>query len=131
MNDTKDREILVNMIATPDGTILQSRNRHDYVSHVDNKDGNTYFTDGGSDYIHRSIGGDYTPLDCYTDTPHHITRQYFDWGTYGKCGTLPLRRVLLKDLDTSHIRAIIDTQTHLPSKFIKMFIRELKYRETN
>lgn len=37
------------------------------------------------------------------------------WGTYGKCGTQPLRYVRLIDCSTEHLLAILRTQPHISS----------------
>ena len=42
------RELVYNAIQTPDGTILRSRHRHDYVTHKD-ANGKTYMLDGGDE----------------------------------------------------------------------------------
>jgi len=46
-----ERKIVLNRIKTPDGTILTSYHRHNYVSHIDN--GELYAVDGGNDYLRR------------------------------------------------------------------------------
>jgi len=56
-------------------------------------------------------------------------REYLYWGTYGKNGYQPLQRKLIKDLDTDHIRAILDTQHLLTDNYIKIFNDELKLRK--
>jgi hypothetical protein len=43
-----------NIIMTPDGTVLESKHRNDFQSHSD-KNGEFYFTDGGTDYFRRSV----------------------------------------------------------------------------
>lgn len=123
------RELLVNSIRTPDGTVLTSRNRHDYVTHTDIITGEWYMRDGGTEYIRGSIN--IVPAEdlcVYSDDPHFIIRDSFSWGSYGKAGKEPLKYILLKDLTINHIQAILDTQ-HPHSKIKKIFLDELTFRE--
>lgn len=124
-------KLLANRIRTPDGTILHSKHRHDYVTHKD-KNGETYSTDGGIDYAHRSAGHnqDYEEMDVYSDAPHQEIRAAFHWGTRGKDGKSPLEWKPIETLSTQHIEAIIETQHHIPKHIRKVFEDELKYRET-
>ena len=128
MNEPK---LLVNRIRTPDGTILQSKHRHDYVTHLD-KNGEHYMTDGGIEYIRRSAGhnGPYEEMDVYTDDTHQKIRAAFCWGTRGKDGKSPLEYKPLETLSTQHIEAIIETQHHIPDHIRKVFTDELEYRNT-
>lgn len=48
------KTLLVNRFITPDGTVLYSHHCHDFVSHVD-ANGETYYTDGGNEYIRTTI----------------------------------------------------------------------------
>lgn len=123
--------ILVNMIRTPDGTILQSRHRHDYVTYTD-KNGLQYMVDGGLDYLRRNVHHEhpYEELSLYEEDPIEIIRERFDWGTYGKDGKQPFTRILLKDMTEEHIQAILETQRLLVS-VQNMFHRELIYRKEN
>lgn len=123
--------ILVNMIRTPDGTVIQSRHRHDYVTYTD-KNGMEYMVDGGLDYLRRTVydGHPYEELSLTEEDPIEVIREYFDWGTYGKDGKQPLRRILLKDMEDEHIQAILDTQRLMP-QVKEMFIREQTYRSAN
>ena len=58
------KTLVYNAIRTPDGTVLESRHCHDYVTHVD-KNGKEYILDGGLDYVRRSINGDEVLLQVY------------------------------------------------------------------
>lgn len=46
---------VTNAIKTPDGTVLQSRHRHDFVTHHDIKSGERYILDGGLEYKRTSM----------------------------------------------------------------------------
>jgi hypothetical protein len=60
---------------------------------------------------------------------HALMRNKLRWGTFGKSGKEPLRKVLIKDLTNEHIQAILDTQHHINKRYRKMFKRELKLRK--
>ncbi|CAB4222383.1 hypothetical protein UFOVP1655_91 [uncultured Caudovirales phage] len=122
------RNLLVNAIITPDGTRLESRHRHDYQTHID-ANGDEYMIDGGLDYVRRSINKEPAIDDfVHDDDTHEVIRESFKWGTYGKKGDQPLVLIPLKSLDTEHIEAILETQTHLKSHIVKVFEDELEYR---
>jgi len=125
----KNRKLLVSRIITPDGTVLESKHRHDYVEHLD-KNGETYMLDGGIDYIRTNINKEEAkPAHIFTDDSHEIIREGFTWGTRGKTGKDTLRYVVLKDLTTEHIQAILDTQMNISEDFRKVFLDELVYRK--
>jgi hypothetical protein len=67
---------------TPDGTILESKHRHDYVTHLD-ANGKEYMLDGGLDYVRSSANGDEEFLTICNDDPHEVLRVLVKWGTYG------------------------------------------------
>ena len=117
--------IVANRIRTPDGTILQSMHRHDYVTYVD-KNGKEYMVDGGLDYLRRNVHDDAPAeeLSVYSDAPHAEIREVFCWGTRGKDGKQPLKFVPLKSLTTDHIDAILKTQ-NLPDYMRKIFLDEI------
>lgn len=127
---TKERKIVCNKIQTPDGTILESRNVHDYVSYED-ANGETYMVDGGSQYMRRNINTiPYKELSIYSDDTIEVIRENFSWGTYGKSGKEALKYVLLKEMSNAHIQAIIDTQNNY-NAWKDVFQRELEYRKEN
>ena len=120
-----DIQLLYNALQTPDGTILTSRSRHDYVSHVD-ENGKNYFTDGGLDYVRCSAHGDEVHLSVWSDDNHEVIRERAEWGTYGKDGDKPLNWVKLKDIETDHLKAVI--RQCQASKMHPAFVAELSYR---
>jgi hypothetical protein len=122
------KKIISNSIKTPDGTILTSTHVHDFVQYTDNN-GEVYFTDGGNEYLRRSVNKEPAiDLSIYIDDDFDKVRVAFTWGTYGKKGDQPLKRVSLKDLELDHINAILETQTHLSVDIRSLFIQELEFR---
>ena len=122
-------DIMCNRIRTPDGTIIESNNRHDYVIHLDSN-GETYMVDGGKDYLRRSAGHQvpYEELSVYSDEDHSVIREVTKWGTRGIAGNEPLRYVALKDMTDSHITACLDTQDQMIRSYRDAMINELKFR---
>jgi hypothetical protein len=47
--------LIINSIITPDGTVLESRHKHDFNSYKD-KNGLTFSVDGGNAYLRRLVG---------------------------------------------------------------------------
>ncbi len=124
-----DPVIVANMIRTPDGTILQSKHRYDYVTYVD-KNGKEYMVDGGLAYLRRNVHDDapYEEMSLYAHDDHGLVREHFHWGTRGLDGKQPIKWVALKDLETDHIEAIIETQSHIYPEVLKLFLRERQLR---
>lgn len=122
-----NKSIIYNALRTPDGTVLESAHRHDYKEYVDSN-GKTYMIDGGLDYIRASANGDEVFLTVYSDGPHDDIREFMKWGTRGKDGKQPLRYVALKDMDTDHIQACLDTQWQMQPDCRTIMQNELKYR---
>jgi len=120
--------IIKSEMRTPDGTILSSKDRHDYVTHMD-KNGKEYMLDGGIEYVRASAWGDEEFLTVTTDDPHNDVRDALTWGTYGKKGDQPLSYVKLKNMDTEHIQSIIETQRNIYPQFKEAMINELEFRE--
>jgi hypothetical protein len=123
-----DRQLVANVMRTPDGTILQSYHVHDYKEHED-ANGKVYVIDGGTAYTRRSWyqEGNGEDLSVYSDDPHSKIREWFRWGTYGKDGKGPLSWVKLKNIETAHIKAILD-EGYARAYIRKMFEDELALR---
>ncbi len=122
-------KLLCNRIRTPDGTILESMHRHDYVCYTD-ANGKEYMVDGGLDYLRRNIHDDapYEELSLYCNSDHGVIREAFRWGTRGLDGKQPLTWLVLKDMATDHVEAILETQTHLRDHIRQVFVNELNFR---
>jgi hypothetical protein len=86
--------------------------------------------DGGNDYLRRIVvdNAPYEELSVYSDAPFETIRKELNWGTRGKDGNQPLECKPLCDLDTEHIHAILETQTHIEPWLFKLFEQELEYR---
>jgi hypothetical protein len=121
-------QIVCNRIRTPDGTILQSHHRHDYVTYID-KNGLEYMVDGGNDYLRRNVHEDapYTEMSLTMNDSFEDIREAFTWGTRGKDGKQPLTWISLCMLETDHIIAILETQ-NLADHITELFEKELEYR---
>ena len=129
-----ERQILVNQIRTPDGTIIKSRHRHDYVTHRD-KNGLEYMVDGGDDYLRRAIHPNhpYEEISIYEDTPYEEIRKHLERGGRGKDGRQPLEYVAMKDINDEWLQAIIDYEKEYrpDNPYIKMYELEVAYRKDN
>lgn len=124
-------EILRNIMRTPDGTILESKHRHDYVTHMD-ANGKKYILDGGLDYVRCSAHGEEEMLTIYTDHPHELIRAAVKWGTFGKQSDQPYKRIKIADMTDEHLQACLGTQkaTMRPALH-KVMQDELEYRNEN
>lgn len=60
----------------------------------------------------------------------HTLRESMTWGTYGKCGTLPLEQVRIAHMDLEHIEAVLATQHQMAADHRTIMEQELKYRES-
>ncbi len=125
-------DLLVSKCITPDGTVLQSRHVHDYVTHLD-ANGEEYMLDGGIDYIRCSVNKDpASDCSCYTSDSIEKIREHFSWGSYGVDGDEPLHYILLKDMDSKHIEAILaQYESAMVYRVVYMFYDELDYRRNN
>lgn len=117
-----------NAIRTPDGTVLESRARHDYKEYVD-ANGNTYMIDGGFDYTRRSANGDEEDLTVTLNDGHRTVREALTWGTYGPDGDQELTYVRLCDMSTDHIEACLETQRRMHPNIRTAMENELEWRQ--
>lgn len=127
----KEKQLIYSAIRTPDGTILESRHRHDYVSYLDTN-GETYILDGGTDYIRRSVNKvEAEDLSLYDDAPHEQIREVVSRGGRGKDGDEELKYVLLKDIDDNWLQAIIDYEELYRPKniYLSTYKNEQKWRQ--
>lgn len=115
-----------NALRTPDGTILQSRHRHDYVTHKD-KNGKEYMVDGGLAYVRCSANGDEEMMVVTLAEPHEEIREACDWGTR-LCGSLSLSWIKLCDMTTDHIEAVLKNVPSINAGIKIAMENELLYR---
>lgn len=127
-NDTIIHYLLCNKWRCKDGYILHSRHRHDFQFHQDSN-GEAFYIDGGTEYLKHS--GNMEPLLVYTNDPHELIRDNFEWTSYGINGDEPAKRQLLKELTVDHMNAILRTQKHLPEYILGLFRNEIQYRNDN
>ena len=126
-------KIILNRIKTPDGTILTSYSVHDYVSHVDAVSKETYITDGGTCYLHRSANTvPYEDLTVYDTEPFEVLRGLIHWGTYGKNPvSLQMKWIPLSSMSNDHINAILGQKCYDSYDIRKYFVLEIEYRRVN
>ena len=105
----EDKRIILNQIKTPDGTILKSMHRHDYVTHTD-ANGLEYMVDGGSEYLRRTVHEEapYEELTVYEDASFEEIREAFHRGGRGKDGTEPLTWVPMSKMSDEWLLACIE-----------------------
>jgi hypothetical protein len=132
---TEDKQLVYNALRTPDGTVIESRSRHDYVTHLD-KNGKEYMVDGGLDYVRRSANGDEVCLAVYigsdpTEQELELASGLLKWGTYGKEGDQPLKFIAIKDMETDHIEAVLENVRRLHPVYRMCMNNELKHRGYN
>ena len=119
--------LISNALKTPDGTIIRSRHRHDYVTHID-ANGNEYMIDGGLDYVRCSAWGDEEHLTVTLEDPHELVREECVWGSYGPNGDQPLTYKKLCDMTTDHIEAVLKNVPSINPAFKTAMLNELEYR---
>lgn len=125
-------QIVGNTCITPDGTVLHSKYRHDYVEHLDKHTGELYFLDGGNDYVRCSKHGRWPIVWTVTMKDLHSSRrQLFAWKTYGRDGEFAPKGkwVYLNEMSTEHIQNILDYQPHIRGTYVEVLFKdELEFR---
>lgn len=104
----EESRLIRNAIQTPDGTIIESKSGHDYVTHVDALTGKTYMVDGGLNYVRRSVHADQIDMCLYDNEPHKVQSEVLTWGTYGIDGDQPLQYKTIAEMDTAHLEAVVE-----------------------
>ena len=104
----ENKRIIVNQIRTPDGTVLKSMHRHDYVTYTD-KNGLEYMVDGGTDYLRRNVheSAPHEEITIYSDAPFEVIRENVCRGGRGKDGTQPLTWVPISEMNDNWLAACI------------------------
>jgi len=106
-----ERKILVSQIECPDGTMLVSRHRHDYVTHTCTKTGLEFMLDGGNDYqrhnVHESYPFEVINRSIYSDDDFELIRQHYCRGGRGKNRDQPLTWVPLCEMSNDWLEACI------------------------
>ena len=121
------RKLILNRIRTPDGTILTSRNVHDYKCYKD-KNSEIYMNDGGVEYLRRSVNIiPWEDISLYSDSPFEILRENITWGNYGKNGNEPLHYKSVSNMSSNHIKSIL-SKIKLADYLKELFEKEMAYR---
>lgn len=127
------KELLVGRIQTPDGTVLSSRHRHDFVEHYDSLSKESYFVDGGGDYLRMSVNKiPAKNISVYTTSDFETIRQNVCRGTFDIYGN-GIYKPISKCSD-EHLRCILvyNEEHGFNDKVYNWIIkRELEYRKEN
>jgi len=124
--------MLYNAVMCPDGTILHSASRWDYVTHLDAITGETYMVDGGNCMYYRRSINEVPAVDISVTTcsPFAKQRKVFLWGTYGVDGMVPRTQIALCNMSTPHIEAVLRTQSKIKGTYVEELMQnELEYRK--
>ena len=128
----ENKKIIINQIRTPDGTILKSMHRHDYVTYTD-QNGLEYMVDGGTDYLRRNIheSAPHEEITIYEDAPFEVIRENVCRGGRGKDGTQPLTWVPMSQMNDNWLAACIvyNEERGMGDSFANiMYKKEQEYR---
>jgi hypothetical protein len=123
----KAPSLVVNSIRTPDGTVLISHTRHDFVSHIDATTGMTYAVDGGNHYLRRLGPDDYTENSAWSNEGWDLLRHACHWGTRLPDDDQERKLVSVAEMSTNHLQKVLQMENLCPVKF-KIMTEEMKFR---
>lgn len=128
----ESQRLLRNALQTPDGTIIESCNIHDFNCYTD-KNGKMYCVDGGLEYSRR-IGDveDCKDLSIYDNGDHSLRIKYLKWGTNYDKDMNKLPNTIyqtIENMDTGHIQAILNGNYCKSKYYSDIFKQELINRE--
>lgn len=124
-----DRFLIANRIKLPNGVVLHSKHRHDYVSAE--CDGKHYSVDGGNDYQrYDSDVQDFEDASVYSDSHFDEIREVLYRGGRGVNGDEPLKYVLLKDMSDDWVKAVVEyeEENRPNNKYLPFYRQEIKHR---
>lgn len=104
-----EKKIIVNMIQTPDGTLLQSKFTHDYQVYKD-KNGFTYAVDGGLSYLKRTSDPNapqYVEKSLYQGDNFEQIRKFFHRRNIHKIGEENQKWIPLCKMSDEWLRNVI------------------------
>lgn len=134
-----EKILIANRIQTPDGTILWTKHRYDFVCHIDKVNGERYCLDGGNDYTKVSYEKT-PPIYCpiYSTDDFEIVRENLLRGTYGKDGKDNFKFVPLCEMSDEWILNVIEYMNNFDryelveddtfNTYLELFHKELDYR---
>ena len=132
-----EKKVIASRIQTPDGTILWSRDSHDYITYTDSKTGEEYMLDGGVWYQHTHINQ--VPaknISVYNTSKWNKLRDYVTrytplrdrqgvtTGVYGH-----VRISHMSDNHLNNLKEWLETYNQTHADIYNYVKREIKYRE--
>ena len=113
-------------LITPDGSVLESNHRHDFVTHID-KNGKRYMLDGGhmNEYYRRSANGDEKIVEIRTEDGFDKVREHF-----GRWNSRNGKFIKLKYISDEWLQNIIDyfILYGVTGRVFRLFVEEKIYR---
>ena len=128
-----EKELVYNTLQTPDGTIIESKRKHDFVSYIDSITDKMYFIDGGLDYVRSSNNGDEIYLTIYSDQPYETVREFAFRAGFGKDGKEEYKITRFKDMTDNHLNGAIEYVSKITKDSVhyQLLLKEQQYRIDN